>query len=111
MSSGGVEQLRSLPSVQSLLLLFRFIVTAAAAALLQAAAALNPIIMMSIFAPGFNKTISSKKLYLRKNRTQTQDDADEKAHGGIIKRKEGPPPLRRHPYRRHYSLEGVRALC
>jgi hypothetical protein len=110
MSSGGVEQLRSLPSVQSLLLLFRFIVTAAAAALLQAAAALNPIIM-SIFAPGFDKTISSKKLYLRKNRTQTQDDADEKAHGGIIKRKEGPPPLRRHPYRRHYSLEGVRALC
>ena len=52
MRSGGVEQLRSLPSVQSLLLLFRFIVTAAAAALLQAAAALNPIIM-SIFAPGF----------------------------------------------------------
>jgi hypothetical protein len=111
MRSGGVEQLRSLPSVQSLLLLFRFIVTAAAAALLQAAAALNPIIMSSIFAPGFDKTISSKKLYLRKNRTQTQDDADEKAHGGIIKRKEGPPPLRRHPYRRHYSLEGVRALC
>ena len=111
MSSGGVEQLRSLPSVQSLLLLFRFIVTAAAAALLlQAAAALNPIIIMS-FAPGFDKTISSKKLYLRKNRTQTQDDADEKAHGGIIKRKEGPPPLRRPPYRRHYSLEGVRALC